>query len=128
MLSRRELLGRCGMGMGALLLPDLIRQAGAREDALTNPLMPRVAHFPGKAKRVIHIFANGGPSHVDTFDPKPGLERLSGKPLPAEFQRGGNTKGNVAYPSPFKFSRYGKSGLEVSELFPHLGGMADEMC
>jgi hypothetical protein len=126
-LTRRELLGRCGMGMGGLMLGDLMRQADAMGTS-ENPLLPRAGHYPGRAKRVIHIFANGGPSHVDTFDPKPALERLSGKPLPAEFQRGANTKGNVAYPSPFKFSRRGTSGLEVSELFPHLGGMADELC
>src|SRR5687767_10641042 len=133
-LTRREFLSRCGMGMGAVSLASVLgglnrlNAEPAVAEGFINPLTTKQPHFPGTAKRVIHIFANGGPSHVDTFDPKPGLERLSGKPLPAEFQRGGNTKGNVAYPSPFKFSRYGKSGLEVSELFPHLGGMADEMC
>jgi hypothetical protein len=98
MMSRRELLCRGGMGMGALMLADLMGQALADDSPTLNPLSPKKGHFPGKAKRVIHIFANGGPSHVDTFDPKPALDRQSGKALPADFQKGGNTKGNVAFP------------------------------
>src|SRR6266849_3335327 len=82
-VTRREMLNRCGMGMGALALANLMAQAGlAQDSAIPNPLAPRKPHFPGKAKRVIHIFANGGPSHIDTFDPKPALARLHGKALP----------------------------------------------
>src|SRR5689334_1762844 len=91
-LSRREFLGRCGMGMGTLGLASLFGSIGAT--AATNsasnlgadisPLAPRAPHFIGTAKRVIHIFANGGPSHVDTFDPKPALEKYAGKMLPME--------------------------------------------
>ena len=127
-MSRRELLCRGGMGMGALLLSDLMGQALADDAPTLNPLAPKRGHFPGRAKRVIHIFANGGPSHVDTFDPKPALERQSGKPLPPEFQKGGNTKGNVAFPSSFKFRKYGQSGIEVSELFPNLAQSIDDLC
>jgi Protein of unknown function (DUF1501) len=137
-MSRRELLCRGGMGMGALMLADLIGQAlnpalalaeaGADDAPALNPLAPRKGQFPGKAKRVIHIFANGGPSHVDTFDPKPALERQSGKPLPSEFQKGGNTKGNTAFPSSFKFRKYGQSGIEVSEIFPNLAQSVDDLC
>ncbi len=128
-LTRRELLCRGGMGMGALMLADLMGQAFAGDDApALHPLAPKRGHFPARAKRVIHIFANGGPSHVDTFDPKPALERQSGKALPPEFQKGGNTKGNVAFPSPFKFRKYGQSGIEVSEIFSNLGQTIDDLC
>jgi len=127
-MSRRELLCRGGMGMGALMLADLMGQAFADDAPTLNPLSPKKGHFPGKAKRVIHIFANGGPSHVDTFDPKPALERQSGKPLPSEFQKGGNTKGNTAFPSAFKFRKYGQSGIEVSEIFPNLAQSVDDLC
>src|SRR5262245_20700167 len=128
LMSRRELLCRGGMGMGALMLADLMGQALADDSPTLNPLSPKKGHFPGKAKRVIPIFANGGPSHVDTFDPKPALERQSGKALPGEFQKGGNTKGNVAFPSPFKFRKYGQSGIEVSELFTNLAQSIDDLC
>src|SRR5579862_3136628 len=91
LLTRRELLCRAGMGMGALALSNLIGGAlgslGTVADALAgddaaslNPLLPRKPHFPAKAKRVIHLFLNGGPSHVDTFDPKPALAKYAGKP------------------------------------------------
>src|SRR5271157_4704394 len=87
-LTRRDFLSRCGMGFGllglsSLLAPQGLGAAPASGDATINsPLAPRAPHFPGKAKRVIHIFANGGPSHVDTFDPKPALKKYAGKPLP----------------------------------------------
>src|SRR4051812_15597446 len=87
LVTRRDFLHRCGMGMGALSLSTLLGQAGllggvARaEDADLNPLAPKSPHFPGKAKRVIHLFMNGGPSQVDTFDPKPALTKYDGKEL-----------------------------------------------
>src|SRR4051812_17483100 len=90
-LSRRQLLHRCGMGMGALALANIMAQAGlastvadaaaAGAGAPINPLSPKLPQFPGKAKRVIHIFCNGGPSQVDTFDPKPMLDKFAGKTL-----------------------------------------------
>src|SRR4051794_35641398 len=91
-LTRRDFLTRCGVGFGMLGLaqilgPELLGTAGAASvDSVvaTSPLAPRSPHFPAKAKRVIHIFANGGPSHVDTFDPKPSLAKLHGKPLPVD--------------------------------------------
>ena len=84
-----------------------------------NPLSPKPPQFPGKAKRVIHLFMNGGPSQVDTFDPKPMLDKYAGKPLPMEYLPT-ERKTGAALPSPFKFKKYGKSGIEVSELFPHV--------
>jgi hypothetical protein len=124
-LTRRELLTRGGMGMGALLLGDLLH---AGDGANLHPLAPRRSHFPSKAKRVIHIFANGGPSHVDTFDPKPALEKFAGKKPAIEGAKNANNKNANCYPSPFKFAKHGKSGTEVSSLFPNLAGCVDEMC
>src|SRR5687767_8309255 len=87
-LTRREFLNRCGMGMGSLGLASIMAQMGltqsAAGSAFTNPLLAKQPHFPAKAKRVIHLFMNGGPSHVDTFDPKPSLAKYAGKPLPME--------------------------------------------
>jgi uncharacterized protein DUF1501 len=130
-LTRREFLCRCGMGMGAVSLATLLGEFGAlnsarAEDTYVSPLMPKQPHFPGKAKRVLHIFANGGPSHVDTFDPKPALERYAGKPLPMENLRT-ERKTGAAFPSPFKFQKHGRSGIEVSELFPHVAESIDEI-
>jgi hypothetical protein len=83
-------------------------------------LTPRSPHFPGKAKHVVHVFAQGAPSHVDTWDPKPALARYDGKDIPG-------VEG-VGMPSPFKFTKRGKSGIEVSEVFEKFGDMADDLC
>src|ERR1043166_2596933 len=120
--TRREMLRRSGLGLGALAMSCLAR---ADETNSKNPLAPRSPHFPGRAKRVLHIFANGGPSQMDTFDPKPALEKYEGKPLPAEKPR--EFKSGAAFPSPFKFRRCGQSGLEVSEIFPHVGECVDDL-
>ncbi|HMP60314.1 MAG TPA: DUF1501 domain-containing protein, partial [Gemmatales bacterium] len=129
-LSRREWLGRCGTGLGALALADLLRQAGelaaAPADPL-NPLAPKAAPLKARAKHVIHLFMNGGPSHVDTFDPKPSLtayhgEKLPNPNLPTERPTG------AAYRSPFAFHRYGQSGIEVSEIFSRVGRCIDDIC
>ena len=113
------------MGFGALALGDLVCQAQASA-AATDPLIARAPHFEPKAKRIIHIFMNGGPSHVDTFDPKPMLTKYSGKPLPGgtlptERQTG------AALGSPFKFHKYGKSGIEVSEIFRRTAESIDDI-
>lgn len=106
-------------GEASLLLPS----AHAGENI--NPLSPKVPHFPARAKRVVHIFLNGGPSHVDTFDPKPALEKYAGKPLPGEYIKT-ERKTGAAFPSPFKFKKCGQSGIEVSDLFPKIGELIDE--
>src|SRR5712671_6862154 len=130
-LSRRDFLARSGLGFGALALGGLLRDAGLVSAAPTidpvHPLAPRPAQFPAKAKQVIHIFANGGPSHVDTFDPKPMLQTFAGKMLPRP-NLGTERKTGAALPSPFKFQKYGQSGLEISEIFPHVAGHADDLC
>src|SRR5213083_1683005 len=126
-LSRRDLLRRCGLGFGALGLADLMGQAGLlAAEPVVNPLAPKAPHFPAKAKRVIHIFANGGPSHVDTFDPKPLLARLHGQPLPMDNLKT-ERKTGAAFPSPFKFQKYGESGIEVSELFANTAKHIDDI-
>ena len=128
------MLSRCGMGMGALALngvPELVAGAEAVDqvsggEIALNPLAPRKPHFPGRAKAVIHLFMNGGPSHVDTFDPKPELTRLHGKKLPKMLRTERPT--GAAFKSPFQFSKRGQCGLEVSSLYPHLGALADDLC
>src|SRR5437588_378588 len=130
-LSRRDFLARCGLGFGGLALGGLLHDAGLVSAAPAidplNPLAPRPPQFPPKAKRIIHIFANGGPSHVDTFDPKPLLQKYAGKMLPRP-NLGTERKTGNAYPSPFKFKHYGESGIEVSELFPHVASCVDDIC
>ena len=128
-LTRRQLLHRCGMGMGALALADLMGQAGMLaegQQGSINPLTPKRPQFPGKAKRVIHVFLNGGPSHVDTFDPKPSLQKYAGKALPIENYKT-ERKTGAAYPSMFRFEKRGKSGIEVSDLFKRTAESIDDM-
>jgi len=130
-LTRRDFLCRCGMGMSGLSLAGLFGQMGpltanAAEPDFINPLAPRQPQFAPKAKRVIHFFLNGGPSHVDTFDPKPALEKYANKPLPIENLRT-ERKTGAAFPSPFKFKKYGESGIEVSELFPRIAEHIDDI-
>jgi hypothetical protein len=124
--TRRELLRRSGMGLGAIALGDLLGRAFAADGA-TNPLAPKRPHFAGRAKRMIHVFTNGGASQVDTFDPKPALEKYAGKPLPTGNLRT-ERKTGAAFPAPFKFRKYGRSGIEVSDLFPKVAESIDEIC
>src|SRR5438552_11957554 len=129
-LTRRDFLTRCGLGFGMLglaaLVPRVVGAASAEGVSGNSPLAPRAPHFPAKAKRVIHIFANGGPSHVDTFDPKPALARLHGQPLPMDNLPTERRTG-AAFQSPFKFQKYGQSGIEVSELFPRVAEHIDDI-
>ncbi len=121
-LTRRDFLNRCGMGLGSLALGSLFQETASA----VNPLAMKASQMPGKAKHVIHIFANGGPSQVDTFDPKPALDKWHGKEIPLKLST--ERKTGAAFRSPYKFSRYGKSGLEVSEIFKNVGGCADDLC
>ena len=121
LLTRRELLQKSGIGFGALALADVVLRADE-----ARPLAPRRPHFPGRAKRVLHVFANGGPSQMDTFDPKPALAKYAGRELPCEKPRGSNF--GAAMPSPYTFRKYGRSGIEVSDIFPHLAQRVDDLC
>lgn len=134
-LTRRDFLNRCGMGMGALAMGGIFgelgilpaKAAGETTDAISlNPLAVRAPHFPAKAKRVIHIFANGGASHVDTFDPKPKLTEWHGKDIPVTLKT--ERKTTTAFKSPFKFEKRGQCGIEVSELFAKTAENIDDMC
>ena len=117
--TRRRFLHQCGLGFGGLGFATLLSEQVAAKSTGAGPLAPRASHFPAKARHVIQIFCTGGPSHVDTWDPKPSLAKYEGKSVPA---LGGNP-----LPSPFKFTRRGASGIEVSELFPQLGEHIDKL-
>ncbi len=130
-LSRRDLLRQAACGFGNVALLGLLAASAEAEESgpnTANPLAPRKPHFPARAKRVIFCFMHGGVSHVDTFDPKPKLAQMNGKPLPFakpkfEFAPTGNL-----LRSPWKFKKHGQSGIEVSELFPHIAGCIDDIC
>lgn len=127
--TRREMLARSGTGFGMLALSGLVAADEARAESQTGAraaLAPKRAHFAGKAKRVVHLFMNGGPSQVDTFDPKPQLDKLHGQPLPASLRT--ERKTGAAMRSPFTFAKYGQSGIEVSELFAKTAQHVDDMC
>jgi hypothetical protein len=133
-MTRREMLEKSGMGMGMLGLAMMLgnQLVGSSAMAATNgaapvpqsniksPLAPKAPHFKAKAKHIIHIWAPGGPSHVDTWDPKPALAKYADQPLPG--------LNGLALPSPFEFKKMGQSGVEVSELWPNLGKHIDDMC
>ncbi len=138
-LSRREFLTRAGTGFGSLALSFLLAQdamadAKAGSKARYNPLTPKAPMFPTKAKSVIFLFMYGGPSQVDTFDPKPDLEKYHGKSMNTVLQNVGEVKtfgggGNAPLMrSPYKFQKYGKSGIEVSDLYPNVAQCVDDMC
>lgn len=124
--TRREFLNRCGMGMGAMGMGGLLSQNQAQGAAI-NPFQGKSAPYFGKAKRVIHLFMNGGPSHLDTFDPKPMLTKYHGKKLAMDNLRT-ERKTGAGFKSPFSFKNYGQSGIPVSEIFPHVAESADELC
>jgi len=126
-LGRREMLRAAGAGFGALALDGLLgMEAAAAPPA--DPLAPRPGHHRPRAKRVIFLFMSGGPSHVDLFDPKPRLRADNGKPLPFDKPKLERTKTGNLLGSPWDFRRCGKSGIEVSELLPHIGSVVDDLC
>ena len=132
------MLTRTGMGLGMIGLAGVMGDAGLlaeepgvvagvnrRDHAAPNPLAPKQPHFAAKAKHVVHLFMNGGPSHVDTFDPKPALDKNHGQELPSNLRT--ERKTGHAMRSPFKFQKYGQCGLEVSELFAKTAAHIDDM-
>ena len=128
-LNRREMLRNCGMGFGVLGLTGLLSDEhalGSETDEMTASLVAKPSHFPGQAKHVVHLFMNGGASQVDTFDPKPELQRQDGKRLPVQNFRTERQTGH-AMGSPFCFNKYGESGIEVSELFSRTACHVDDM-
>ena len=129
-LSRREALCRMGSGFGMLSFASLVGESLAKADAAPRyreSPSARIPNFKPKAKHVIFLFMNGGASQVDTFDYKPMLDKYNGQPLPGAIPDHERKTGNLMQ-SPFKFKKYGQSGTEVSEIFPHLGECVDDMC
>ena len=130
--SRREFLARAGGGFGMVALCAMLQQDGLlAAPAESDPLSPKAPHFPAKAKHVIYLFMHGGPSHIDTFDPKPLLEKLNGQKLPASL-RNVRLQFTDAADAPLlasqrKFAKHGQSGIEVSDLFPNVARYVDDM-
>jgi hypothetical protein len=127
--DRRAFLRNAGFGFGSLALAAMLADEGRADDA--DPLAPRKPHYEPAAKRVIFLFMSGGPSHVDTFDPKPDLTRLHGEKLPASFGPVKTRRGvdkNRLLASKRTFKKCGKSGVEVSDWFPHVGDCIDDIC
>ncbi len=126
-LTRRQVLAGAAAGFGSLALAGLLADE-SRADERANPLAPRPPHFAPKARRVIFLFMHGGPSQVDTFDYKPLLARDHGQPLPFDKPRVVSSQTGNLLQSPWSFKQYGQSGAWVSELFPHVAGVVDELC
>jgi hypothetical protein len=130
--TRRSFFQECAGGIGIMALAQMMEREGRGAVANVNPLAPRPPHFAPKAKNVIFMFMEGGPSQLDLFDPKPALEQWSGKPLPPSMTKDlrlAFTKPNAAVlASPRKFQPYGKSGTEFSDFIPHIGSCADDLC
>ncbi|MEW4568890.1 DUF1501 domain-containing protein [Tautonia sp. JC769] len=123
------MLRNTAAGFGSVALSALLAEQSRGEGASSsNPLAPKAPHFEPKAKRIIFLFMKGGPSHLDTFDPKPLLQRDDGKPLPFAKPRVQFAETGSLLASPWKFRRYGESGIPVSELFPNVAQHADDLC
>ncbi len=122
--TRRRMLKASAVGFGHLAFSSMIADAANAE----SPLAARVPHLPARAKRIVFLFMKGGPSHIDTFDPKPELTKNDGKPLPFALPRVTFAKQTNLLKSPWKFKQYGESGLPVSELFPHVAKHVDDLC
>ena len=127
-LNRRELLFRAANGFGGLALAAMLAEDAAGAGRSLDPMLVRAPHFEPKAKSVIFLFMDGGPSHVDTFDPKPRLREENGKPLPLKLPRTANASNTTLLGSFWDFHKYGQSGMEVSDLFPNLATCADDLC
>src|SRR5262245_47978908 len=131
--TRRDFLRSAGGGFGLLALAAMLQRDGllAAEEKTVNPLAPRKPHFEPKAKRVIFLFMSGGPSHLETFDPKPDLQRLAGQKLPESFGMVKTRRGvdkNKLLATRRTFQKYGQSGIEVSDWLPHIGTCVDDLC
>ena len=127
--SRRDFLRRAAHGFGGLALATMLADeaAAAPSKGVINPFLPKKPHFAAKAKSVIFLFMEGGPSHIDLFDPKPELTRMNGKPLPAKFGKvitPMGTGGNNLLASKRKFAKCGQSGLDFSDWLPHMSRYA----
>src|SRR5438128_104805 len=128
-LSRRDMLRRCACGFGYLALTSLLAETARLAAAAdNNPLAPRPPHFPPRARRIIFLFMPGGPSQVDTFDPKPLLARDRDKAVPTPAAEGVTMAPGKLLASPWEFKKHGDSGVEISSLFPQVANFADDLC
>jgi len=132
LIRRRWFFEQCGVGLGAVALGALLRQTGLAAPVADNPLAPKQPHFPGKAKRVIFLFQAGAPSHLELFDNKPELAKWNGKLPPPDLLKDYraafiNPQSTLLGPK-FKFAKHGRSGIELSELLPHLATVVDDLC
>lgn len=127
LFSRRDLLKKSAVGFGNLALLSMLNDE-AQADSAKDPLAPKQPHFTPRAKRVIFLFMKGGPSHMDTFDYKPQLQKYDGKPLPFDKPRVQFAPTGNLLKSPWKFKQYGESGIHVSELFPNVAECVDDLC
>src|SRR5688572_22065997 len=125
MQTRRQMLFRCANGFGGLALASLLAEKQA--SAAVDPLAPKPPHYKAKAKSVIFLFMDGGPSQIDTFDPKPRLRQDHGKPIPMKTPTTVFNIGVKVLGSPFEFQQYGQSGTPVSDLFPHVATCVDDL-
>jgi Protein of unknown function (DUF1501) len=131
-LSRRWFLRDCGVGLASIALGQLLQRDAQAATGVPNPLAAKLPPFAAKAKRVIYLFHAGAPSHLELFDPKPELTKRDGQLPPAELLQGYRAAfinpNSALLGTRFKFQRYGQSGAELSELIPHIGGIADDLC
>jgi hypothetical protein len=134
-LNRRHFFADCGVGLGKMALAGLLTgtwSSVGRGATIDDPRAPKKPHFAARAKRVIHLFMAGAPSQLELFDNKPELTKLEGKPLPPSVygdQRYAFIRPDAAVLGPrYRFSRHGESGAELSEMLPHLAGVADDLC
>src|SRR5215203_5107800 len=130
--SRRKFLTQGGSGLGAIALLDMLNASRSPAVAaeVANPLAPKRGHHTARAKSIIFLFMEGGPSHLDLFDPKPELEKLAGQPMPASFVRpltSMGTVGNTIMPTKRKWAQHGESGLWVSDWYPNVAQQADDL-
>lgn len=124
-LTRRDLLRQAACGFGSVALTGLIADDATADG--TNPLAPQSPHFPARAKNIIFLYMDGGVSHVDTFDPKPLLATLNGKPFPLKQQKTQFENNGGVLASPWSFRKYGQSGIPVSNLFPNIARHVDKL-
>jgi hypothetical protein len=130
-VTRRDVLVRAAHGFGSIALASLLSPPAGAAVRRVNPMAAKPPHFPAKAKSVIFLYMVGGPSHIDTFDPKPALEKYNGQPLPPSYGTivSQFTKGDTPLlKSPWTFQKYGQCGRDVSTLFPHMAQCVDDMC
>jgi len=125
-LTRREMLTRCANGFGGVALASMLAEEAQAKSL--NPLAPKKAHFAPKAKHVIFLYMDGGPSSVDTFDPKPRLAKENGKPFGLKMEATQFNNRGKTLASPWEFQHYGQAGIPISDLFPHVARHADKLC